>query len=235
MKPRKRALQIAIDGPSGSGKGTIAKALGEQLGLLVLDTGLLYRFLAWQAMRQGVRIDDQAALSALARDACSGLKWNADGLWFSGKDCTSALRGEDVGVAASQVAAIPTLRQTLLPMQRRLAAQGCVMDGRDIGTVVLPNAHAKFFLTASLRERARRRWLQLSVEQRRERSLESLVTEMAERDRRDSQRTHAPLQRATDAVVIDSTTMRPDEVIDRMLRILQRRGLVTDEEERQAP
>lgn len=225
MKPCIEGLQIAIDGPAGSGKGTLARQLAAELQLPVLDTGLLYRFAAWRRMEQDKEATEEQ-VCAILETAMAHMQWNADGLFFNGKDCTSVLRGEDVGLVASQVAAMPSVRQHLLAVQQQLAARGCVMDGRDIGTVVLPQAHAKFYLTASPRERARRRWLQLDADQRRGRDMESLVNEMAERDARDSARVHAPLQRAEDAVVIDSTTMRPDEVLDRMLRVLQRRHLI---------
>ncbi len=225
MKPLIEGLQIAIDGPAGSGKGTMASQLAAALGLPVLDTGLLYRFAAWQCLQQAVAVDDEYAVLNVLEKALPRMQWRSEGVFFDAKDCTSTLRGEDVGLAASKVAALPAVRRLLLDVQQQLAKQGCVMDGRDIGTVVLPQAHVKFFLTASLRERARRRWLQLDEQQRRQRSMDDLVKDMTARDTRDSKRQHAPLQRANDAIVIDSTTMRPDEVLDRMLRVLQRRGL----------
>ena len=132
-----------------------------------------------------------------------------------------------MAAAASAVAAIPDVRQLLLEVQRRAAAQGCVMDGRDIGTVVLPHAQAKFFLTASRRERARRRWAQLQ-QAGQDVDLDQVCAELKMRDERDAARKHAPLRPAADAIVIDSTTMRVDQVIDRMLTILARRGLIRE-------
>lgn len=218
-------LQVAIDGPSGSGKGTIAAMLGEALGLPVLDTGLLYRFAGWQADAQGVALDDAPALLALLEKIVPSMAWHAEGIFFEKKDCTARLRGEDVGSSASKVAACPQVRQALLDVQRNIAAHGCVMDGRDIGTVVLPDAQAKFFLTASDRERARRRWMQLR-ERGEEVSLNRIIAELKARDARDAERDCAPLQRAEDAIAVDSTTMRVDEVVDRMLAILERRNLI---------
>jgi len=218
-------LQVAIDGPSGSGKGTIAAMLGEELGLPVLDTGLLYRFTGWQADAQGVSLDDAAALLELLKRIIPSMEWHAEGIFFEKKDCTARLRGEDVGSFASKVASCPEVRQALLDVQRDIASHGCVMDGRDIGTVVLPDAQAKFFLTASDRERARRRWMQLR-DRGEEVALDQIIADLKARDARDAERDCAPLQKAGDAIAVDSTTMRVDEVVDRMLGILERHNLI---------
>ena len=218
-------LQIAIDGPSGSGKGTVASAVGEALGLPVLDTGLLYRFTGWVANNNGVELSDvQAVLNAL-QEALKDMQWRAEGVFFKGKDCTSLLRGEDVGSLASQVAKLPEVRDRLLGVQRDIAKTGCVMDGRDIGTVILPDAQAKFFLTASHRERARRRWAQLHLADR-ELSIEQVADDLSARDERDAERECAPLECAHGAIKIDSTVMRVDEVVDRILAVLERRKLI---------
>lgn len=216
-------LQIAIDGPSGSGKGTVAKRLAEAIGLPVLDTGLLYRFTGYLAMQTGAR--EEADVLACMQTMLGGMQWRPGGIYVDGENIGDRLRKEDVAAAASRVAAMPGVRQRLLDVQRSIAAQGCVMDGRDIGTVVLPDAQAKFFLTASLRERARRRWSQLQGLGA-EASLDATLNEIRLRDTQDAERTHAPLQQAGDAVCIDSTTMRIDEVVDRMLSILERRALI---------
>ena len=218
-------LQIAVDGPSGSGKGTVAKVLGEELGLPVLDTGLLYRFAGWQANDEGADLADEGAVLQCLNTVLPKVQWRAEGIFFEGNDCTSCLRGEDVGGLASQVAHYPRVRALLLDVQRDIARSGCVMDGRDIGTVVLPDAQAKFFLTASLRERARRRWAQLRVKHK-ELSIEQVADELRARDKRDAGRDCAPLERAGDAIQIDSTTMRVDEVVDRVLAVLERRELI---------
>jgi len=165
------------------------------------------------------------AVLALLNGVISGVEWRAEGIFFENRDCTCLLRGEDVGASASKVAAMPEVRKQLLALQRKLSESGCVMDGRDIGTVVLPDAEAKFFLTASHRERARRRWAQLSQSDS-EVTLEQIVDDLKQRDERDSNRTHSPLERAKDAIEIDSTIMRIDEVVDRVLAVLERRGLI---------
>ncbi|MFQ5519565.1 MAG: (d)CMP kinase [Mariprofundus sp.] len=217
-------LSIAIDGPSGSGKGTVAKMLAEEVGLPVLDTGLLYRLTGSQALATDESLDDEAALSGLAGDLLDAIEWTVDGISLNGGNVTDQLRSEQVGEAASQVASKPRVREQLLGLQQKLAEKGCIMDGRDIGTVVLPDAPAKFFLTASVRERARRRWSQLKDTGGS--SLEAVVEELKVRDQRDRERQHAPLKQAVDAIVIDSTTLRVDEVVDRMLGVLERRKLI---------
>ena len=218
-------LQIAVDGPSGSGKGTVAKRVGEELGLPVLDTGLLYRFAGWQAAEADVDLVDESAVLQTLNDVLPKMQWRAEGIFFESNDCTSLLRGEDVGGLASQVAHFPKVRTLLLDVQRDIAVSGCVMDGRDIGTVVLPDAQAKFFLTASQRERARRRWAQLHVKDK-ELSIEQVADELMERDKRDAERDCAPLERAKGAIQVDSTIMRVDEVVDWVLAVLERRDLI---------
>ncbi len=219
-------LRIAIDGPSGSGKGTIATMVGKALGLVVMDTGLLYRFLGWRVNDLGIDLNDEPAVVAAVDSAVAEMDWRAEGIFFENRDCTPLLRGEDVGAYASKVAAISAIRKQLLELQRKIAASGCVMDGRDIGTVVLPDAEAKFFLTASHRERARRRWVQLQQSDA-EVTLDQIVDDLKARDARDSGRDCSPLERAKDAIEIDSTTMRIDEVVDRILAVLERRRLIS--------
>ena len=218
-------LRIAIDGPSGSGKGTVAAMIANEIGLPVLDTGLLYRFLGWLASKRGTDLDDHSAVLALLEDVFSGIQWRSEGIFFENRDCTPLLRGEDVGASASRVASMPEVRAMLLELQRSLARRGCVMDGRDIGTVVLPDAEAKFFLTASQRERARRRWAQLN-DAGTDVSMDQILSDLKARDERDSGRDCSPLEMARDAVQIDSTTLRVDEVIDRILAVLERRELI---------
>ncbi len=218
-------LQVAMDGPSGSGKGTVARLVGEELGLPVLDTGLLYRFAGWQTAETDVDMMDEQTVLQVLQAVLPKMDWRAEGIFFESKDCTSLLRGEDVGSLASQVAHYPKVRGLLLDVQRDIALSGCVMDGRDIGTVVLPDAQAKFFLTASQRERARRRWAQLHVKDK-ELSIEQVADELMARDERDAGRDCAPLERAKEAIQIDSTIMRVDEVVDRILAVLERRDLI---------
>jgi CMP/dCMP kinase len=218
-------MKVAIDGPSGSGKGTVAAMLADQIGLPVLDTGLLYRFVGMVALERGIDLADEDALAYLAGALVDEIDWQADGIHFEGENWAGRLRGEDAGAAASKVAASQRVRECLLAVQRQAAARGCIMDGRDVGTVVLPDAQAKFYLTASLRERGRRRWVQLQGRQS-EVSFDQIVEDLKHRDHRDMQRTHSPLRPAEDAISIDSTTMRADEVVDRMLAVLERRGLI---------
>lgn len=225
----KQGLQIAIDGPSGSGKGTIAALIGQTLALPVLDTGLLYRYVGWRAEEDAVLLDDENAVLSMLDSAIKTMVWKAEGIYFKQgdveKDCTSSLRSENAGARASKVAAMPQVRAALLDVQREIAKLGCVMDGRDIGTVVLPDAQAKFFLTASQRERARRRWSQLKAKGE-EADLERISAELRERDERDKDRDCAPLEKAVDAIHIDSTTMMMDDVVDRILNVLERRKLI---------
>lgn len=230
MKPEmsnwqaKEGLTIAIDGPSGSGKGTVAKMLAAEVGLPVLDTGLLYRLVGSVALRRSVAFDSAGALAELVDGLLVSIDWTVDGVFFEGENITASLRSEQVGEAASRVASQQPVREKLLGLQRQIAQAGCIMDGRDIGTVVLPDAPAKFFLTASVRERARRRWAQLKDQGGS--SLEAVVDELKMRDQRDRERQHAPLCQAADAITIDSTTMRVDDVVDRMLGVLERRSLI---------
>jgi len=217
-------LCIAIDGPSGSGKGTVAKTLADEIGLPVLDTGLLYRLTGSVALERSIALENEQALAELAGGLLAEIDWTVDGISLNGNNITATLRSEQVGEAASMIAAMPTVREKLLGLQQALALNSCIMDGRDIGTVVLPDAPAKFFLTASLRERARRRWAQLKNVS--DSSLDQVIAELKMRDQRDRERQHAPLKQAGDAIAIDSTTLRVDEVVDRMLGVLERRKLI---------
>ncbi len=219
-----QGLTIAIDGPSGSGKGTVAKILADEIGLPVLDTGLLYRLTGSVALDHGAALDNEQAVVGVVDSLLGSIIWTVEGIRLNGADVTATLRSEAVGAAASKVAAMPAVREKLLGLQHQLAENGCIMDGRDIGTVVLPDAPAKFFLTASVRERARRRWTQLKDESGS--SLDDVIAELKMRDQRDRERQHAPLKQASDAIAIDSTTLRVEEVVDRMLGVLERRKLI---------
>jgi cytidylate kinase len=214
---------IAIDGPSGSGKGTIAALLAAKLGWQLLDSGALYRVLAVAAGKHGIALEDAQALSALA--AGLDVHFAAGRIRLEGEDVTDMIRTEEVGAEASQVAAIPSVRDALLQRQRAfLAAPGLVADGRDMGTVVFPQAPVKIFLTASAAERARRRYEQLLAKGGNV-SLGSLLEEIQLRDLRDTQRAVAPLVPAADAIVLDSTELSIEQVLQRILTEAARSGI----------
>ena len=202
---------ITIDGPSGSGKGTIAARLASALGWRLLDSGALYRLVGLAAQRRGVDFADAAALAEVA--AALDIRFEGQKIYLSDDDVTDLIRTETAGMAASRVAVVPQVRAALFDWQRSYARPpGLVADGRDMGTVVFPGAALKIFLTASPEERARRRYKQL-MEKGFPANLAALVDEIRERDERDAQRTVAPLKPADDAVVIDSTALTIDEVI----------------------
>lgn len=206
---------ITIDGPSASGKGTIAEKVAARLGFHVLDSGALYRLTALHALRQGVDLSDEAALAALAAELPA--EFRAGEVWLGGEQVTQAIRAEAVGEGASRVAALPAVREALLARQRAyVQAPGLVADGRDMGTVVFPAAQTKVFLTASPEARAARRHKQL-IEKGNPANLADLVRDMRARDARDAQRAVAPLKPAPDALVLDSTAMNIDQVVEAVL------------------
>lgn len=212
---------ITIDGPSGSGKGTIACLVAQKLGWNLLDSGALYRLLAFSARNHGVDITNEASVTMLAAHLDVQFIANADGkgqrIILEGEEVTDAIRNEQVGAGASQVAALPAVREALLQRQRAFQEfPGLVADGRDMGTVVFPDAPLKIFLTASAEERARRRYLQLKAKGD-DVNLASLLDEIRERDERDTQRTVAPLKPAGDAIQLDSTELTIEQVFERIL------------------
>lgn len=215
---------LAMDGPSGSGKGTISRLSAGRLGWRLLDSGALYRLVALSARRTGTPLDDEAALAALARDLDATFSAAVDGgerILLGGAEVTADIRTETCGNDASKVAVMPAVRSALLSRQRAYRLPpGLVADGRDMGTVVFPDADVKIFLTASPEERARRRHKQL-MEKGIDVSLSRLFSEVAERDRRDEQRSVAPLKPAEDAVVLDTTGLDIPEVVERVMAIVQ--------------
>jgi CMP/dCMP kinase len=217
---------MTIDGPSGSGKGTVSRAAARALGWGLLDSGALYRLVALAGRKQDLGLDDGPRLARLA--AQLDLKFGSDSagdevVWLDGKDVTSAIRTEEAGNDASKVAALPQVRAALLERQRRFAVPpGLVADGRDMGTVVFPEAEVKIFLTASAAERAARRYKQLK-EKGVAATLAALSLEIAERDKRDMQRAASPLVASTDAVVLDTTGMSVEAVVDRILEVARGR------------
>jgi len=221
---------LTIDGPSGSGKGTISRLVATRLGWQLLDSGALYRLVALAGQRAGLAPDDIAGHARLAGSMQVRFGIASDGgeqvlLGNPEQDVTAALRTEEAGQGASRVAAWPPIREALFERQRAFARPpGLVADGRDMGTVVFPGAEVKIFLTASAEERAQRRYKQLK-DKGSGASLAALSLEIAERDRRDSTRAVAPLKPAPDAVLLDSTGLSIEAVVDRVLAVLTARGL----------
>ena len=214
---------IAVDGPSGSGKGTVSRALAGRLGWHFLDSGALYRLVAHAALERGLALDDEAALADLARHLQVRFDTDSDRIWLGAAEVSLAIRSEAVGDAASQVAALPGVREALLQLQRDFrAAPGLVADGRDMGSVVFPAAEVKIFLTASAEERARRRYNQLK-EKGIEADMAELVAAIEARDRRDMERPVAPLKPAEDAVVLDSSELDIQASIEAALAIVGQR------------
>ncbi len=215
---------LTIDGPSGSGKGTVSRAVAKELGWALLDSGALYRLVALAGRRAGLQLDDAVGLARLAQQF--DIRFGSDesgeeSVWLGGQDVTRELRTEAAGNDASKVAALPEVRAALLDRQRRFAvAPGLVADGRDMGTVVFPQAGFKIFLTASPDERAFRRHKQLK-EKGVAATLAALSLEIAERDERDSTRAVAPLVASADAVLLDTTGMPVGAVVERVLALVR--------------
>ena len=219
------ALQIAIDGPAGAGKSTTAKETAKRLKYLYIDTGAMYRAVALLAIRQNVAFDDEKTLTEIAGKADITLRQEGEKylVFIDGEDVSEAIRRPEVGNAASPVSANPGVRQVLVEKQQAMAAKGgVVMDGRDIGTVVLPDADCKIFLTASLDVRAQRRALELQAKGL-DVDLEQIKKDVRERDERDSSRAASPLKQADDAILIDSSDMTFEEVVSRIIRLAEAR------------
>lgn len=215
---------IAVDGPSGAGKSTMAKKLARALGFLYVDTGAIYRTLGLFALRQGISPEDEAAVSKLLPMVSIRLDYGEDWvqkMYLNGEDVTDAIRTPEVSTAASQISAIPGVRDFLMDMQRDLSKQGnVIMDGRDIGTVVLPDADVKIFLTASAEDRARRRFEELTARGSRT-DYETVLADIRERDHRDSTRSAAPLRQAEDALLVDTTGNSMEESFEVLLQTVR--------------
>lgn len=215
---------ITVDGPGGAGKGTLSSLLAQRLEYRLLDSGAVYRILALAALRQGVALDDEQALVRLVADIQMHFIANKEGVqsvFLNDQDVSAEIRTERCASAASKIAAHERVRKALLQKQREFCqSPGLVADGRDMGSVVFPDADKKIFLVASLAERARRRYKQLK-EQGNDASLDALLNELARRDERDEQRSVAPLKPAKDAIVIDSTGLSIEEVLEQALKLVR--------------
>ncbi len=221
----KQHLNIAIDGPAGAGKSTIARALADKLGARYLDTGAMYRAVALLAERAGVDPGDGEAMERILPDANIAVRYDDAGVqhvYLSGEDVTGQLRTNSISMGASMVGLHMAVRRKLTELQRRVAEENdVVMDGRDITTNVLPDTPYKFYLTASGEERARRRYQQLLRRGGTDKTLEEIEREIAARDKNDMERDYMPLRRAEDAVLIDSSSLTIDEVTEQMLRLIR--------------
>jgi cytidylate kinase len=220
---------LAIDGPGGAGKGTICQLVAKKLGWHLLDSGALYRLTALAASKHGVALDNEKSVAVLAKHLDVQFIPQDDGLvhtLLEGENVSADIRTEKVGGMASQVAALPAVRQALLERQRDFAqAPGLVADGRDMGTVVFTDAPVKIFLTASAEERAKRRFLQLQ-EKGVEADIEVILRDIQERDERDMNREVAPLKPAIDSLVVESTNMSIEQVLDVVMTELKRTNLL---------
>lgn len=220
-----RRLIIAIDGPSGAGKSTLGRMLARSLKLLYLDTGAMYRAVALAVIESGVSTKDTAAVAEVAVRAKINLAGDPDSLHVTldGRDVSEEVRTEEVSQSASVISTIPEVRRILVQRQRELGAHGgVVLDGRDIGTIVFPDADVKFYLTAVPEARARRRYEEERVKER-DATYEQTLADINQRDRRDSTRTTSPLAIAEDAIVLDSTELSIDEVYERMMEAIRER------------
>jgi cytidylate kinase len=217
-------LIIAIDGPSGAGKSTLGRMLARALDLLYIDTGSMYRAVALAVLESAVSATDDVAVGSLAERIDIDLAGEPDSLrvTLDGRDVTDKIRDEDVTQMSSIISAIPAVRRAMVERQRELGIRGGVMNGRDIGTVVFPDADVKFFLTAVAEERAERR-LAEERELNPAADYDQTLAEITERDRRDTRRADSPLMAAEDAIVIDSTGQSIEEVFQRMMREVEKR------------
>lgn len=211
---------VAIDGPAGAGKSTIAKLVAKEKGYIYVDTGAMYRAMALHFLNCGIQAEDTQGIIDACKDADVSIRYEggAQQVYLNGENVTSRLREERVGNMASVSSAVPEVRQKLLELQRGLAkSEDVIMDGRDIGTNILPNADVKIYLTASVATRAKRRYDELT-EKGSDCSYDEIAHDIEERDRRDMSRETAPLRQAEDAILVDSSDMTIDEVVAEIIR-----------------
>ena len=224
--PKKRRLIIAVDGPSGAGKSTVAKALAKRLGYVYIDTGAMYRAVALNAKEKAISIEDERALGRLASalNIIFIMVGKETRVFCNEEDMTEAIRSPEISLLASEISKRKGVRKVLVRMQRRMGREGgVVLEGRDIGTVVFPNADVKFYLDAETEERARRRFNELKGKGIRG-NFKKTLREVMQRDHSDMHRTHSPLKKAADAMLIDSTQRSVEEVVKEMARIVMAKG-----------
>ena len=229
MKRVAKELIIAIDGPAGAGKSTAARALARRLNYLYIDTGAMYRAVAWKTLNEGIGLAETARIGRLAAESKIELVGSVDSMrvLIDGRDITAEIRTPQVSQAASIVSVIPAVRRALVARQQEMGqAGGVVMEGRDIGTQVFPEAEVKFFLDASTEARSQRRFVEDATRGTAGTSLAATRTELQERDSRDRTRTDSPLVQAEDAIYIDSSSLAAEQVVERMWQVVEaaRRG-----------
>ena len=217
-------IRVAIDGPAGAGKSTVAKKVAEMFQMEYIDTGAMYRAVTWGIIHENIPLDDEPQLRRFLQSLQLAVRYRADGrqqVWLNGKEISDCIRSPQVTGLVSVVAARPAVRERLVELQREIARRKCViMDGRDIGTVVFPDADVKFFITASLEVRAMRRYREL-LARGHHTDYEAVKQELHERDEMDSGRAHSPLQPATDAIILDTSEMTLAEVVERVSEVIR--------------
>ncbi len=220
----REGLVVTVDGPAGSGKSTVSRMLARRISYMYLDTGLLYRAVAWQTVQAGVSLEDKESLGEI----CGSIRITRDtdgamSVLIKGEDVSGGLRTEEISMIASSVSAKPVVREALLPLQRQAGRQGgIVAEGRDMGTVVFPDADVKFYLDADVDERAQRRYLQL-LENGQTADLDEIKRGIGARDSQDSTREVSPLKPADNSMVIDTTALSIDAVVEKMMMIVRER------------
>jgi CMP/dCMP kinase len=221
---KRNGLIVAIDGPSGAGKSTVGRDLAQRLAYTFIDTGAMYRAVAWQALSHGVALDNADALGEIARQARIELAGSLPRVFVDGRDITADIRTRETSQAASRVSAHPAVRRALVTRQRELGDRGgVVMDGRDIGSVVFPGAEVKIYLDASARQRADRRQRELAAAGV-VADVDTIEREIRARDQADSTRADSPLTRLPDALYVDTTALSPEQVVERLLAIVTERA-----------
>lgn len=214
---------VAIDGPAGAGKGSVTKQVGEKLGLINIDTGAMFRCVTLNLLQEGIKVEEEHKIKEVLNKINIDVKESGE-VFLNGKDVSKQIREDEVNTMVSPVSVIPMVRERLLELQREMAqGKNVIMEGRDIGTVVFPHANVKIYLDASAEERARRR-----VKQNQENgiasSYEEVLKGIMDRDKRDSSREIAPLKQAEDAIYIDSTNMSVEEVVEEIIRIIEKKA-----------